>query len=98
MISKQDIKKLSELARIEIRESEMEKLQHDLERVLEYVDQLTRAETGAAKMVAGATELSNVFVPDGARVAVSADATELFSAAPRHEQSFVKVPSVWKKK
>lgn len=98
MISKQDIKKLSELARIEVRESEIEKLQHDLDSVLTYVEQLNRAETGATETCICATELSNVAASDGARVAVDADTAELLSVAPHHEQSFVKVPSVWKKK
>ena len=98
MISKEDIKKLSELARIEVRESEAEKLQHDLERVLEYVEQLSRAQTGTAETLIHANKLSNVAADDGARVVVEADAAELLSAAPRHDKSFVKVPSVWKKK
>ena len=66
MISKEDIKKLSELARIEVRESEAEKLQHDLERVLEYVEQLSRAQTGTAETLIHANKLSNVAADDGA--------------------------------
>lgn len=98
MISKEDIKKLSELARIEVRESEAEKLQHDLERVLEYVDQLSRAETGMVEAFTNVTGMTNVAAGDDARVAVPAETSGLLSAAPCHDQSFVKVPSVWKKR
>lgn len=98
MISKQDIQKLSELARIEVTDTEAEHLQHDLERVLEYVEQLNRAQTGMAEALTNVTGLSNVATPDGARVAVEADVAGLLHAAPRHGNSFVKVPPIWKKK
>lgn len=98
MISKQDIKKLSELARIEVRESEAEKLQHDLEHVLEYVEQLSRAETGMVESFTNITGMTNVAAGDDARVVVEAETAELLRAAPHHDQSFVKVPSVWKKR
>ncbi|OGZ43061.1 MAG: hypothetical protein A2719_01710 [Candidatus Ryanbacteria bacterium RIFCSPHIGHO2_01_FULL_45_22] len=98
MISKQDIQKLSELARIEVRESEVEKLRHDLERVLEYVEQLGRAETGTVEAFTNVTGMTNVATSDDARVVVPADVAGLVDAAPGHDQSFVKVPSVWKKR
>ena len=98
MISKQDIQKLSKLARIEVSESEIEKLQHDLDSVLGYVERLNRAETGTAETLIHANELFNIAADGGARVVVEADAAELLSAAPHHDKSFVKVPSVWKKK
>lgn len=97
MISEQDIKKLSELARIEVHESETEKLQHDLERILGYVEQLNRAETGAVESLGQVTGLSNVMANDDDRPAVEANIAKLLHAAPRHDQSFIKVPSVWKK-
>ncbi len=98
MISRSDIHRLAELARIEVHESEVEKLQHDLEHVLEYVEQLSRAETGMAEALTNVTGLSNVAADDAARAAVKADTAGLLRASPRHDQSFVKVPSVWKKK
>ncbi|TSC73515.1 MAG: hypothetical protein G01um101470_60 [Parcubacteria group bacterium Gr01-1014_70] len=98
MLSKQDIKKLSELSRIEITESETEHLQHDLDRILIYVDQLNRAEIGAAEALTNVTGLSNVAALDNARTVVSSDAAELLRAVPRREHSFVKVPPIWKKK
>ena len=98
MISKQDIKKLSELARIEVTDTEAEHLQHDLERILEYVEQLNRAEIGMAEAFTNVTGLSNVTASDAARVAVNADAAGLLRATPCHDNSFVKVPPIWKKK
>lgn len=95
MISKQDIQKLSELARIEVSDAEAEKLQHDLERVLAYAEQLTRAETGNVEELRSGTGLLNVMRDDAARVSVESDASELLEAAPAREQSFVKVRSVW---
>jgi len=98
MISKQDIQKLAALARIEVTETEAERLQHDLERILEYVDQLNRAETGMAEALTNITGMTNVAAVDGARGAVNANRDELLGAAPHHDKSFVTVPPIWKKK
>ena len=98
MISKQDIQKLAELARIEVTDSEVEHLQRDLEHILAYVAQLDRAETGAADVLINVTGQSNVVVDDAARAMVEADTAGLLHAAPRHDNSFVKVLPVWKKR
>lgn len=97
MISKQDIEKLASLARIEVSESEAEKLQRDLERILGYVEQLNRAETGSVEGLTQVTGLSNVMASDNERAVAEANTSELLHAAPQHGQSFVKVPPIWKK-
>lgn len=98
MITKQDIQKLAVLARIEVTDSEVAKLQHDLERILAYVAQLERAETGAADELTNITGLSNVMAHDAAHAPVKADTAGLLHAAPSHNDSFVVVPPIWKKK
>lgn len=98
MITKQDIQKLATLARIDVTDAQTEKLQHDLERILEYVAQLDRAETGAAQELTNVTGMVNVMTPDDEHVPVESDVAGLLDAAPRHDNGFVRVPSVWKKK
>ena len=44
MIAKDEIKKLARLARIGIEEAELERVQRDLDRILEYVSQLQEVE------------------------------------------------------
>ena len=98
MITKQDIQKLAQLARIEVTDSETEHLQHDLERILAYVAQLDRAEIGVVDELTNVTGMTNIMTPDDMHVAVEADTGELLHAAPQHDNSFVKVLPVWKKR
>lgn len=57
MISREEIEHLATLARIELREGEVESLQKDISDILEYVGQLRRYNVGAP------TEASGVGVP-----------------------------------
>ena len=95
MISKSDIKKLATLARIDITEAEEEKFQHDLERVLEYVEQLKEADTETLQPMLGGAYVKNVMQSDSAKPKVESDPAELLSAAPDHDGRYVRVRSVW---
>lgn len=97
MLSKHDIKKLADLVRIEVTDHETERLQHDLERILGYVEQLNRAETGAVESITHVQGLSNVMALDDARAVVESHTAELLQASSHYERSFIKVPSIWKK-
>lgn len=51
MISKEDILKLAELSRIELKEEEIEPLQKDISNILEYVNQVSSIEGTVEKEV-----------------------------------------------
>lgn len=51
MISKEDILKLAELSRIELKEEEIAPLQKDISNILEYVSQVSAIEGSAEKEV-----------------------------------------------
>ena len=96
MISKSEIKKLATLARIDITEAEEEKFQHDLERILEYVDELKKANTDDLQPLARGMGLENVMQSDAEKPRVLSDSKQLLEAAPDHEGQHVRVRSVWK--
>jgi len=97
MISKEDIKKLSELSRIEISDSEAEGLAKDIEPILEYV--------GQVKSVAGDISngvefgpVKNVMredgPPDGGLNEPGTFSKELIAEFPKSENGYLKVKKI----
>ena len=97
MISKQDIEKLAALARIDVSEAETERLQQDLERILSYVAQLDRAETGAIEPLAHVVGLENAMRGDETQPLIETKPAGLVEAAPTLHNNFISVPPVWKR-
>jgi aspartyl/glutamyl-tRNA(Asn/Gln) amidotransferase C subunit len=67
MISFEEVKKLALLVRIEVDRKELEELQNDLERILDYVSQLQKApsrEITFSKEELKTPELFNIFRED----------------------------------
>lgn len=95
MISKQEIEKLSELARIELTDVEKENLQKDLEHILAYVDKLSQAETSTVEPISNITGLSNSMRTDEEHGAMARNPGELLSAAPDSKNNFVKVKPIY---
>ena len=50
MISKQDVIKIANLARLELTDSEVEKMQKDLAGILDYIDQLNKVNTSSVDL------------------------------------------------
>lgn len=98
MISKDDIKKLGELSRIEIPEHALEKLAEDLEAILGYVDTLKEVDVADIKEISYLPYLLNTIRPDEILVKGKGesmnDAAELLEAAPKTEDGYVVVKSV----
>lgn len=95
MISKKDIEHLATLARIELTDDEKEKFRHDLERILEYVEKLTLADTDRVGALARITEGSNILRHDADEVRLASEPHELVEAAPGEEKGHIKVRSIW---
>lgn len=98
MISKTEIEKLAELARIEVTDAEVEDLQKDLERILSYANELNRAEIGAIEPLSHVTGVHTVLRADGEGCAVESEPAALLEAAPRVANGYVTVPHIWKRK
>lgn len=95
MISKHDIQKLAELARVGLTEHEEEKLQGDLEHILAYIDKLNQAETSGAEAISNITGLKNAMRPDGEHGEMARNPEGLISAAPDSKGRFVKVKPIY---
>lgn len=93
MLTKKDLEHLAELARIELREGEENKLQKDLGAILDYFKELQSVNTDGVEPMTGGTELKNILRED---VAGGTDDTgkgpEQF---PDKQEGFLRVPPVF---
>lgn len=92
-INEKELEHLSELARIELKKGEEQKLQKDLGAILDYFKELQSVDTEGVEPMAGGTELKNVVRED---VLGDTDDTgkgpEQF---PDKQGAFLKVPPVF---
>lgn len=92
MLSSEEVKKVAQLARIELSENEVEKFQKDLSSILDYVDELKAVETDGLEIVSSVTGLENVQRDDEA---VTIDYQEdIMANAPERKDKYYKVKSI----
>ena len=92
MLSREEVIKLSEMARIALSDAEIEKFQKDLSSVLDYVEELKTVDTDGLDIVSSVTGLENIDRPDKA---VLVDYQEAIMAnAPERKDKYYKVKSI----
>ncbi len=89
----EELEQLAKLARIELRPGEEEKLQKDMESILNYFKKLQELPTEDVAPVAGGTAFSNVFRDDTSGNSIDGEAARM--AFPETEDGFLKVPPVF---
>jgi aspartyl-tRNA(Asn)/glutamyl-tRNA(Gln) amidotransferase subunit C len=90
-----DVKKTALLARLNLKPDEAERLQKDLESILEYVKKLQALDTSEVPPTSHVLDLENVFRPD---VATESGVREkALRHAPQRDGNFFKVPKVVEK-
>lgn len=97
MISKEEIKKLADLARIEIKEEEIENLRGEMDAILDYVGQVSAvAEVENGKETNGVTNeaLLNVMREDQNPTESEAFSKELIAEFPDKENNYLKVKKI----
>jgi aspartyl-tRNA(Asn)/glutamyl-tRNA(Gln) amidotransferase subunit C len=92
MLTPQEVKKIALLARIELSEAEVEKFQHDLSAVLDYVDELQKVETEGLEIVSQVTGLENVQRKDEPMLAENRE--EIMNNAPAIKDGYYKVKAI----
>jgi aspartyl-tRNA(Asn)/glutamyl-tRNA(Gln) amidotransferase subunit C len=92
MLSTDEIKKIAVLARIELREGEVEKFQHDLSSVLDYVEDLKQVDTEGLEIVASVTGLENVSRVDSPEETEARE--EILANAPETKDGYYKVKAI----
>jgi aspartyl-tRNA(Asn)/glutamyl-tRNA(Gln) amidotransferase subunit C len=87
-----DVEHIAKLAKLEFTDAEKEKFTHQLNQILEYVEQMNKLDTGHVEPLSHVIELSNVFRADEVKQGVSTE--EALKNAPSKTEEFFKVPKV----
>lgn len=93
-ISKDEVKKLAELSRLELTEAEVEKMQMDIDSIISYVDTLQSIDLPEVPEGSVYLDQVNVMREDGDPIAPNAFTDALLAQAPRTEGRFVKVKKI----
>ena len=91
-ITTEEVRKVAELARLELNENEINNHAEQLEKILEYIKQLEEIDTNEVPCTTRAIEVINVFRKDKKQ---SSDCKEeLLDLAPSREDEYFKVPKI----
>jgi len=97
MIDKDQIKKIAELARLRVEDSEIEGFSKDLSAILGYVDELNNVDVSGIEPTLNASSTENVFRDDDNPDEQNNELAEkLISLAPDNEDGYIKVRSILK--
>tara|TARA_B100001989_G_C24096410_1_gene249585 strand:+ start:25 stop:312 length:288 start_codon:yes stop_codon:yes gene_type:complete len=91
-ISSDDVKKVAQLARLELDKSEIQQHACQLEKILEYINQLDKINTDNIPCTTRAIEVTNVLRKDEKKDYEASE--ELLDLAPSREDKFYKVPKI----
>ena len=91
-ITKEEVRKVAHLARLELNEDEINSHAKQLEKILEYVKQLEKIDTKGVPCTTRAIEVTNVFRKDENK---NSDCNEeLLELGPSREDKYYKVPKI----
>lgn len=91
-ISKEEVERIAQLARIELSEKDTEKYQKELSGILDYIEVLNKADTSAIDPTAQVTGLLNVYEED--EKISSLPREEILKNAPDKKDGYIRVKPV----
>ena len=91
-ITKEEVKKVALLARLELNDDEINNQAKQLEKILEYINQLEKIDTDDVPCTTRAIEVVNVLRKDEKKKFNSTD--ELLELGPSREDKYFKVPKI----
>ena len=91
-ITKDEVKKVANLARLELNENEINSHAQQLEKILEYIKQLEKIDTKDVSCTTRAIEVLNVFRKDENKNYDCKE--ELLELSPSRENDYFKVPKI----
>ena len=91
-ISKEDVIKVSELARLEFKEEEVQKFTEQLGNILEYIEKLNELDTDNVEPTSHVLDISTPLREDKVLKMLSTE--EVLQNAPESEDDFFVVPQV----
>lgn len=92
MITKDDVKHVAKLARLELTEEETEKYSEQLGNILKYVEQMNEVDTTGIEPMPHAVPVTNVTREDEVKYEQTKE--ELMKNAPYEEDGFFRVPKI----
>lgn len=95
IINKETIYKVADLARIAIKEEEVETLTNEMNKILTFMEKLNELDTTGVKPLIYMNEETNVWREDVAKVEISA--TDGLKNSAVHNESFFFVPKIIEK-
>jgi aspartyl-tRNA(Asn)/glutamyl-tRNA(Gln) amidotransferase subunit C len=94
MITPEEVKKLAQLARIDLSEAEQAGLQHDMESILGYVGELSQVEVPAGGESVSTALVDNVMRPDTDSYDPGIFTEDILAEAPARAGNFIKVKQI----
>ena len=91
-ISAEDVRKVANLARLDLPEDQIETYTAQLEEILSYIDQLQEIDTQNISPTTRAVEVVNAMRED--LVEVKSSREEILNQAPHREGDFFRVPKI----
>ena len=94
MLKREEVKHVAKLARIELSEKEIQKMQKELAKILDYVEQLKEVDIENLEPTTHSTLIKNVFRKD--TPLIYHESEKLIEVAPQKEERFIKTKPVLK--
>tara|TARA_B100001250_G_scaffold397341_1_gene404350 strand:- start:22 stop:315 length:294 start_codon:yes stop_codon:yes gene_type:complete len=91
-ITSSDVRKVAELARLDLPEDQIATYTVEIEEILSYVEQLQEIETNNIPPTSRAVEVTNVMRKDYVEVTCSRE--DILEQAPHREGDFFRVPKI----
>ncbi len=91
-ITKEEVKRVATLARLELSPEEEDLLTHQLDKIFQYMEKLEQLDTTTVEPLTQVGEITNAFRED--RVVNRPATDSLLSNAPARKQNFIKVPKI----
>jgi aspartyl-tRNA(Asn)/glutamyl-tRNA(Gln) amidotransferase subunit C len=92
-ISKKEVKYVADLSRIKLEEDELDKFTSQLDKILEYIEQLKEVDTEKTEITFHSVSLQNV-VREDKQTKPSLTNDEATKIAPDKEKEFFRVPKI----
>jgi len=95
MISKEEVQHIAKLARLGLGPKEIEKLEKELSKILDFIAKLKEADISKVEATSHAIPIENVMRDDQVKTEKSEVRKKLLEAAPTKKKRYVKVKSIF---
>ena len=93
-ISKEEVSKVAQLAKLKLNEEQIDNHATQIEKILDYINQLEKIDTTNIPCTTRAIEVTNVLRSDVKEIYKNRD--DILNLAPSREKDFFKVPKIIK--